>query len=183
MRDGRHVGFFHGTGHGLGLEMHEAPRFQHTRSFEPGMVITVEPGLYYPGLGGVRIEDVVAVTAKGCECFPISSSGWKCEDPRLNDPACIGCPWCASDSPDVSDCSPLRQSQPMAAIRAFPFPWPLLPLSSQSMDKAHVARDGNARRRGQRRNARRPRPAAATPTPSARSSRATIRGSTDWSTT
>ncbi len=66
-RDGRHVGFFHGTGHGLGLELHEEPRFQRTHSFEPGMVFTIEPGLYYPGLGGVRIEDVVAVTADGCD--------------------------------------------------------------------------------------------------------------------
>ena len=67
MRDGRHVGFFHGTGHGLGLELHEEPRFQKTRSFESGMVFTVEPGLYFPGLGGVRIEDVVAVTKNGCD--------------------------------------------------------------------------------------------------------------------
>ena len=67
VRDGKHVGFFHGTGHGLGLELHEAPRFNHTRNFETGMVMTVEPGLYYPGLGGVRIEDVVAVKAKGHE--------------------------------------------------------------------------------------------------------------------
>ena len=65
-RDGRHVGFFHGTGHGLGMQIHEPPRYQFTKSLEPGMVITVEPGLYYPGLGGVRIEDVVAVTARGC---------------------------------------------------------------------------------------------------------------------
>jgi Xaa-Pro aminopeptidase len=64
VRDGKQVGFFHGTGHGLGLEIHEFPRFQKT-VFKPGQVLTVEPGLYYPGLGGVRIEDVVAVTKSG----------------------------------------------------------------------------------------------------------------------
>jgi Xaa-Pro aminopeptidase len=64
VRDARQVGFFHGTGHGLGLEIHEFPRFQKT-VFKPGQVITVEPGLYYPGLGGVRIEDVAAVTETG----------------------------------------------------------------------------------------------------------------------
>jgi len=61
---GRHVGFFHGTGHGLGLELHEAPRFGATR-FCAGQVFTVEPGLYYPGLGGVRTEDVAVVTEGG----------------------------------------------------------------------------------------------------------------------
>lgn len=64
LRKGRPTGFFHGTGHGLGLEIHEEPRFGRTR-FQPGQVLTVEPGLYYPGLGGVRIEDVVTVTEKG----------------------------------------------------------------------------------------------------------------------
>lgn len=64
VRDGQQTGFFHGTGHGLGLEIHEVPRFQKT-VFKPGQVITVEPGLYYPGLGGVRIEDVVALTKSG----------------------------------------------------------------------------------------------------------------------
>lgn len=57
------VGFFHGTGHGLGLAIHEAPRIGAVkRRLRKGAVITVEPGLYYPGLGGCRIEDVVQVT-------------------------------------------------------------------------------------------------------------------------
>ncbi|MDQ3198030.1 MAG: Xaa-Pro peptidase family protein [Verrucomicrobiota bacterium] len=64
VRDGRQTGFFHGTGHGLGLEIHEYPRFQKT-VFKAGQVLTVEPGLYYPGLGGVRTEDVVAITKSG----------------------------------------------------------------------------------------------------------------------
>jgi Xaa-Pro aminopeptidase len=64
VRNGRQVGFFHGTGHGLGLEIHEYPRFQKT-VFKKGQVLTVEPGLYYPGLGGVRLEDVVALTTTG----------------------------------------------------------------------------------------------------------------------
>ena len=58
------VGFFHGTGHGLGLEVHEAPRMSSVDYvLKKGSVVTVEPGLYYPGLGGCRIEDVVQVTA------------------------------------------------------------------------------------------------------------------------
>lgn len=64
LRDARQTGFFHGTGHGLGLEIHEHPRFQKT-VFKIGQVMTVEPGLYYPGLGGVRTEDVVAITRSG----------------------------------------------------------------------------------------------------------------------
>ncbi len=64
LRDGRQTGFFHGTGHGLGLEIHEHPRFQKT-VFKIGQVLTVEPGLYYPGIGGVRTEDVVAITKSG----------------------------------------------------------------------------------------------------------------------
>ena len=60
----RQVGFFHGTGHGLGLEIHEFPRFQKT-VFKPGQVLTVEPGLYYPGIGGARVEDVVVLTKTG----------------------------------------------------------------------------------------------------------------------
>jgi len=61
---GRRVGFFHGTGHGLGLEIHEYPRLQKV-ILKAREVVTVEPGLYYPGLGGVRIEDVVVVTKTG----------------------------------------------------------------------------------------------------------------------
>src|SRR5215469_14173378 len=65
VREGRRVGFFHGTGHGLGLEIHEYPRLQKV-TLEEREVLTVEPGLYYPGLGGVRQEDVVVVTKNGC---------------------------------------------------------------------------------------------------------------------
>jgi Xaa-Pro aminopeptidase len=66
VRKGRQVGFFHGTGHGLGLEIHEYPRLQKVRLKER-QVLTVEPGLYYPGLGGVRHEDVVVVRKNGCK--------------------------------------------------------------------------------------------------------------------
>jgi Xaa-Pro aminopeptidase len=66
-RNGRMEGFFHGTGHGLGLEIHEAPRMGATSTgkLKPGHVVTVEPGLYYPELGGVRLEDVALVTTNG----------------------------------------------------------------------------------------------------------------------
>jgi Xaa-Pro aminopeptidase len=63
-QNGRWTGFFHGTGHGLGLEIHEAPRFS-DGLFQAGTVITVEPGLYYPGIGGVRLEDVVVLRRGG----------------------------------------------------------------------------------------------------------------------
>lgn len=62
-------GFTHGTGHGLGLEIHETPYVNRsgTKPLEVGNVITIEPGLYYPEYGGVRIEDVLYVTENGAE--------------------------------------------------------------------------------------------------------------------
>src|SRR5438309_863110 len=65
VRNGRRVGFFHGTGHGLGLEIHEHPRLQKV-VLKDRQVLTVEPGLYYPGVGGARQEDVVVVTKTDC---------------------------------------------------------------------------------------------------------------------
>jgi Xaa-Pro aminopeptidase len=65
--NGRMQGYFHGTGHGVGLDIHEHPRISRNGSIlQEGEVVTVEPGLYYPGLGAVRIEDMVLVTRDGC---------------------------------------------------------------------------------------------------------------------
>jgi len=65
--NGRNQGFFHGTGHGVGLDIHEPPRVSRLdQLLEAGQVVTVEPGLYYLGRGAVRIEDMVLVEPAGC---------------------------------------------------------------------------------------------------------------------
>jgi Xaa-Pro aminopeptidase len=65
--NGKKTGFIHSTGHGIGLEIHEPPRIGRTESkLLAGQVVTVEPGLYYPGVGAVRLEDVVVITSGGC---------------------------------------------------------------------------------------------------------------------
>ena len=66
-QNGRMQGFFHGTGHGVGLEIHEPPRVSGKSDIlRAGMVVTVEPGLYYADAGGMRIEDMIVVTKDGC---------------------------------------------------------------------------------------------------------------------
>ncbi len=67
VQNGRMQGFFHGTGHGLGLDIHEPPRISLGKDIlKTGQVVTVEPGLYYEDAGGIRLEDDVVVTKTGC---------------------------------------------------------------------------------------------------------------------
>ncbi|MFQ3226271.1 MAG: Xaa-Pro aminopeptidase [Lentimonas sp.] len=72
------VGFIHSTGHGLGLEVHESPRVSvGAERLRKGHVITIEPGLYYPEIGGCRIEDVVRVTKEGSEMLSSMHYKWE----------------------------------------------------------------------------------------------------------
>ncbi len=72
--------FIHSTGHGVGLEIHEAPRLAagQTETLQPGMVITIEPGAYIPGKWGVRVEDMVVVTENGCKVLTPTSKELIC---------------------------------------------------------------------------------------------------------
>lgn len=65
-------GILHGTGHGVGLEVHERPvvRYTSDETLEEGMIVTIEPGIYLPGEGGIRIEDMVLVTSQGGKILP-----------------------------------------------------------------------------------------------------------------
>jgi len=77
-KNGTYQGFFHGTGHGFGLDIHEPPRLGKKQEvlLQKGMIVTVEPGLYYPGIGGCRIEDDVLVTDTGCEILSNFHYDW-----------------------------------------------------------------------------------------------------------
>jgi Xaa-Pro aminopeptidase len=77
-KSSHHEGFFHGTGHGLGLEVHEPPRVSLGGGrLREGEVVTIEPGLYYPGLGGCRIEDVVQITDDGSKMLSDYDYNWE----------------------------------------------------------------------------------------------------------
>jgi Xaa-Pro aminopeptidase len=75
--------FTHSTGHGVGLEIHEGPRVARGQQeiLRPGMVITIEPGVYFPGKWGIRIEDMVVVTASGCEVLTPTSKDFLAVQP------------------------------------------------------------------------------------------------------
>lgn len=70
MRTGSTIGFIHSTGHGVGLDIHESPNISDGKDIlQKGNVITIEPGLYYPNIGGIRLEDTILVTKNGYKNF------------------------------------------------------------------------------------------------------------------
>ena len=75
----QYVGFFHGTGHGLGYDLHEEPylSLRFPKALQVGQCVTVEPGLYYPGIGGCRIEDCVVVAKSGCQMLSRHPYRWE----------------------------------------------------------------------------------------------------------
>lgn len=76
---GVYTGFFHGTGHGLGYDIHEEPglSLRNPHPLVAGNAVTVEPGLYYPGIGGCRFEDCVVVTKQGCTFLSAHPYNWE----------------------------------------------------------------------------------------------------------
>jgi len=79
LRDAKLADYFtHSTGHGVGLEIHEGPRIaaRQQQKLQPGMVITIEPGVYLPGRFGIRIEDMVLVTRNGHEILTPATKAW-----------------------------------------------------------------------------------------------------------
>ena len=108
--------FNHGLGHGIGLQIHEGPSLR-TNSADvlaEGMVFTIEPGIYLPGWGGVRIEDDVRVTADGCEVLTTAAARSMASggEPLTDDGGCVRWPTNPETNPVLSTCIPSGCSSP-----------------------------------------------------------------------
>jgi Xaa-Pro aminopeptidase len=80
-RSGAKIGFIHTTGHGVGIDIHEMPSVSDNEHIlEPGNVITIEPGLYYPEIGGIRIEDTIVITKDGCRNLNIMEKKFEIDE-------------------------------------------------------------------------------------------------------